>query len=72
MGNPSQTPDSEREEDLFEHETVAELPSREAMSIIDPSVGLIRIPYQPPDGMADDPGVVSGPATEVEDGRLEQ
>ena len=50
MGNPSQTPDSQREEDLFEHETVAELPSREAMSIIDPTMGGgIKIPYLPPE-----------------------
>jgi hypothetical protein len=55
MGKKPQ--DSKRiDEDEIANETAAPLPSREAMSIIDPTPGP-KIPYQPPDGFAaEDPG----------------
>jgi len=44
------------DEDEIDEETAAPLPSRDVMSIIDPSVG-IKIPFQPPDGMTTDQGI---------------
>jgi hypothetical protein len=52
MGKKPQDPKN-IDEDEIENETAAPLPSREAMSIIDPTPGP-KIPYQPPDGFASD------------------
>jgi hypothetical protein len=55
MGTKPQDPKN-IDEDEIENESAAPLPSREAMSIIDPTPGP-KIPYQPPDGFAaEDPG----------------
>jgi hypothetical protein len=48
MGNEPNVPAEELEEDAIDQETATPLPSREVMSIIDPSPGP-KIPYQPPD-----------------------
>jgi hypothetical protein len=53
MGTKPQDPKN-IDEDEIENESAAPLPSREAMSIIDPTPGP-KIPYQPPDGF-EDPG----------------
>ena len=43
------------EKDEFEQETASPLPTREAMSIIDPTLGP-KI-YEPPDGFSTDQGI---------------
>ena len=63
MGNQPEDPRTEEKDD-FEQETASPLPTREAMSIIDPTLGP-KI-YEPPDGFSTDP---SG---EVPDDRYEE
>ena len=48
MGREPEVPDNELEQDEIDQETASRLPSREVMSIIDPTPGP-KIPYQPPD-----------------------
>jgi hypothetical protein len=52
MGAKPERPNRQLDEDEIEQETAAPLPSREAMSIIDPSAGP-KIPYEDPEFTTD-------------------